>query len=36
VSPIVGVTTPGQISEAMAARDLTLTAAQRDRLDSPW
>jgi aryl-alcohol dehydrogenase-like predicted oxidoreductase len=32
--PIVGVTTPEQITEAMAARQLRLTPAQRERLDA--
>ena len=34
VSPIVGVTTPDQITEAMAAQHLTLTPEQRARLDA--
>jgi aryl-alcohol dehydrogenase-like predicted oxidoreductase len=33
VSPIVGVTTAAQISEALGARDVRLTAGQRARLD---
>ncbi|MBB2949167.1 aryl-alcohol dehydrogenase-like predicted oxidoreductase [Actinoplanes lutulentus] len=34
ISPIVGVTTPAQITEALAARTLTLTPDQRTRLDT--
>jgi aryl-alcohol dehydrogenase-like predicted oxidoreductase len=34
ISPIVGVTTAAQVSEAMDARRLELTAGQLDRLDT--
>ncbi|WP_433824858.1 aldo/keto reductase [Actinoplanes sp. CA-015351] len=34
ISPIVGVTTPAQITEALAARHVTLTPDQRARLDT--
>jgi aryl-alcohol dehydrogenase-like predicted oxidoreductase len=34
ISPLVGVTTAAQISEAMSARDLEISAQQRARLDA--
>jgi aryl-alcohol dehydrogenase-like predicted oxidoreductase len=34
ISPIVGVSGAGQLAEAMAAEEIVLTGAQRERLDA--